>query len=116
MRFRGNRRWRSFVTSQLRSLYRLAEEVVQQDGEMARRYVLMARRIVARTRVRLPHELSYRACHRCGVFFRPGVNARVRIRCRGQGSSLIITCLACGFRRKFVWQRGKEKVKQSEKH
>jgi ribonuclease P protein subunit RPR2 len=112
--YRGSRRWRNFVTDQLRNLYKLAEEVAVDDGELARRYVLVARRIVLRTRVRLPYELRHRSCHRCGVFFRPGVNVRVRLRSRGRQSSLVLTCLVCGFRRKIVWRRHREKLQESQ--
>lgn len=112
MRFNGGRKWRGFVINQIRNLFRLAEEVARDDEELSRRYVLMARRIVMRARVRLPRELRFRCCHRCGVFFRPGVNSRVRLRRRGRASSLVVTCLVCGFQRKIMWRRDRQRVQQ----
>ncbi|MDO8056842.1 MAG: ribonuclease P [Candidatus Hermodarchaeota archaeon] len=105
----GSRRWRATVTQHLRSLFDAAEAVASTDPALARRYVQTARRIVMRTRVRLPRELRHRYCHRCEQFFRPGVNARMRTRTAGRQGSVVITCLSCGYRRKVLWTRPEKK-------
>ncbi|MFX1492340.1 MAG: ribonuclease P protein component 4 [Promethearchaeota archaeon] len=110
MRVRGSRRWRATVVKHLRSLFQHAEAVVGQDPALAKRYVQMARRIVMRTRVRLPADLRHRYCHRCENFLRPGRNARVRLRTAGRNGSLVITCLVCGYRRKLIWNRVERKA------
>jgi ribonuclease P protein subunit RPR2 len=117
VRVRGSRRWRATVVKHLRSLFQNAEAVAAQDPALAKRYVQMARRIVMRTRVRLPADLRHRYCHRCENYFRPGENARIRLRTAGRNVSLVITCLVCGHRRKFIWDRarGKEITKTSNK-
>jgi ribonuclease P protein subunit RPR2 len=108
VRFHGGRRWRTLVVHQLQRLFELAEAAVDQgDEELGRHYLGVARRMVLRTRVRLPRELRMRYCHRCGQLFRVGSTARVRIRSEGQTKYLVITCLACGSRRKLVWQPSK---------
>jgi RNase P subunit RPR2 len=101
---------------QLQRLFELAEVAVQQGDEaLGRHYLDVARHMVQRTRVRLPRELRYRYCHRCGRLFRPGKNSRVRIRSDGQTRSLVITCLACGFRQKLLWHpRARQSVTKSE--
>jgi len=110
VRFHGGRRWRTFVVQQLQRLFDLAEVAVQQGDEaLGQHYVDVARRMVLRTRVRLPRELRHRYCHQCGQLFRPGSNSRVRVRSEGQTRYLVITCLACGFRQKLVWQPRKPK-------
>ncbi|MFX0169984.1 MAG: ribonuclease P protein component 4 [Candidatus Hodarchaeota archaeon] len=105
MSVRGSRRWRAMVMQHLRNLVQFAEEVAPKDPKLARRYVQMARRIVMRTRVRLPREWRHRYCHRCDQFLRPGINARVRTRTAGRNGSVVITCLSCGYRRKVLWTR-----------
>lgn len=104
MRVRGSRRWRATVTQHLRILFQKAEEVAPQDPTLAKRYIQSARRIVMRTRVRLPPELRHRFCHRCETFLRPGYNARIRLRNAGRIKSVVITCLTCGNRRKILWK------------
>jgi ribonuclease P protein subunit RPR2 len=115
MRGRGSRRWRSTVVQHLRNLFQRAEEVAAEDPVLAQRYVQSARRIVMRTRVRIPREFRHRYCHRCENYLRPGVNARVRLRNAGRSKSVVITCLTCGYRRKVVWEseRGMKHANQS---
>ncbi len=90
----------------LRTLFQSAENIAAQNPEQARRYVAIAWRIVQRTRVRLPWTLRHRFCHRCGAYFRPGVNSRIRTRRFGRVSGMVITCLECGYHRKVIWTRG----------
>ncbi|MFX1299475.1 MAG: ribonuclease P protein component 4 [Promethearchaeota archaeon] len=107
MRGRGSRRWRTTVMNHLQTLFRQAEEVAPHDPALAQRYVQMARRIVIRTRIRLPPDLRHRYCHRCEHYLRPGVNSRIRLRTTGRSGSTVITCLSCGYRRKIIWKRPK---------
>ncbi|MFX1510587.1 MAG: ribonuclease P protein component 4 [Promethearchaeota archaeon] len=115
MRARGSRRWRATVVQHLRNLFQRAEVVAPQNPALAQRYVQSARRIVMRTRVRLPPELRHQFCHRCEHYLRPGINARIRLRNAGKNKSLVITCLTCGYRRKFLWNstRGINHANQS---
>jgi ribonuclease P protein subunit RPR2 len=115
VRVRGSRRWRTTVVRHLRNLFQRAEAVASEDPALAQRYVQSARRIVMRTRVRLPPELRHRYCHRCENYLRPGVNARIRLRSTGRSKSVVITCLTCGYRRKVVWkaERGTKHANQS---
>ncbi len=89
----------------LRNLFQMAETVAPQDPALAQRYIQTARRIVMRTRVRLPADLRIRYCHRCENYLRPGINSRFRLRTAGRNSSIVLTCLSCGYRRKIVWNR-----------
>lgn len=99
-------RWRRLVRRQLVRLFDLAWGwALRGEGWLARRYVGLAWRIVVRTRVRLPRRLKWRFCRRCGALFLPGKNCRVRLRRVGRRSSLVVTCLECGYRRKMVWVR-----------
>ena len=104
LRVRGNRRWRTTVLQHLRNLFLRAEAVAATDPTLAQRYVQSARRIMMRTRVRIPREFRHRYCHRCENYLRPGVNARIRLRNTGRSKSVIITCLTCGNRRKVIWE------------
>ena len=93
---------------QLRKLFDMAWGwALRGEGWLARRYVELAWRIVVRTRVRLPRGFKWRFCRRCGALFLPGKNCRVRLRRVGRRSSLVVTCLECGYRRRMVWVRGR---------
>ena len=64
-------------------LFGLAEEKTLKDTEasrrLARRYISIARTISAHYKVKIPRELKYRICKKCGSFLVPGINCRVRV-------------------------------------
>lgn len=61
------------------------------EGELAREYVKLARRIAERNRIDLPPKLKRFSCKQCNTYLRPGSNARVRL----QGGHVVMTC-DCG--------------------
>lgn len=54
------------------------EAVVDGEPDRSRAYVRRARAVAERTRCGLPRAFKRRACDRCDVYRRPGLNARVR--------------------------------------
>lgn len=75
-------------------LFRLAKEVIHENPQLAQRYVELARKIVMRSRVRLPREYRRLICKHCKSFILPGVNCRVRTQSRRE-PHIVITCLVC---------------------
>jgi ribonuclease P protein subunit RPR2 len=70
-----------------------AEEVSRNDqADLARRYVELARRIGTRYNVRIPPALKDRFCPGCSTFFREGLTVRTRLNPGGRTR----TCLQCG--------------------
>jgi len=64
---------------------------IDDEPELARRYVRLARRIAQRQRLTLPRSFRRRTCDRCDAFLVPGRNARVRL----QDGHVAVTC-DCG--------------------
>jgi ribonuclease P protein subunit RPR2 len=83
---------RDIATSRIKRLFELADEFFELDPNLSKRYVLLARKIGMRHRVRIPAELKRRVCKGCGAFLVPGANCRVRIR----DYRIVTTCLECG--------------------
>jgi ribonuclease P protein subunit RPR2 len=57
----------------------------------AKRYVVLARKMASRHKVRIPQKWKARFCKQCNSFLTPGRNAMLRIR----AGRRVITCLEC---------------------
>lgn len=81
--------------AQKRTAAERIEELFKQAArrpEFARRYVVLARKMAMRHKVRIPLKWRRRFCKKCNAFLVPGKNCRVRLRDKKR----IITCLDCG--------------------
>ncbi|MGQ9680598.1 MAG: ribonuclease P protein component 4 [Candidatus Bathyarchaeia archaeon] len=76
-------------------LFELAEKNYGQRAELARRYILLAKKISMRNRIRIPQSLNRRVCKECYSYLIPGVTSRVRIRSKKE-PHISITCIHCG--------------------
>lgn len=94
------RELRDLAWQRIRILLRLADNTIRSDEALARRYVELAFRIAAKARLRLPRSLKRRYCRRCKIPLVPGLTARVRIK-GGEDGRLIVTCLRCGYVRRY---------------
>jgi ribonuclease P protein subunit RPR2 len=78
-------------------LFALAErEAVASHGDLAHRYVVLARKVGMRYNVRLLREYRELYCRTCSVFWVEGRTVRTRLR----SGRRIRTCLACGRERR----------------
>lgn len=94
----------------IRSLFRLAREVIHENAALAQRYVDIARKVAMAARVRLPKECRRQVCRHCKSFILPGVNCRVRIKQRRE-PHLVITCLNCGRQMRIPLRKREERPK-----
>jgi ribonuclease P protein subunit RPR2 len=78
-------------------LFTQAREVFPDHPELSNRYVVLARRIAMRQRIRIDRGFRREFCRRCSSFLVPGITSRVRVH---QGS-VVVTCLCCGRRRRY---------------
>ena len=76
-----------------------AQQMVEKNEQLSKRYVSLARKISERTKVRIPRETKRYLCKNCGIALVPGRNARVRLHAAKSG--LVITCLSCGAVKKY---------------
>jgi len=95
----------------VRELFRLAKETFHEDPSLARRYVVIARKIAMGAKIRLPNEYRRQVCSHCKSFILPGVNCRVRIKQRRE-PHVVITCLNCGGQMRIRIRGKKEKAKR----
>ena len=84
-------------------LVKQAREMALRDEDLSRRYVDLARRISTRTKVRIPGELKRYLCKGCGIALVAGHNAKIRLHVRNSG--VVITCLRCGFVKRYPVSR-----------
>ncbi|MCC6051343.1 MAG: hypothetical protein LM580_11585 [Thermofilum sp.] len=96
-----DRQLRDLARERVAILLELAEEVLREDEALARRYVELAFRIAAKARLKLPRRLKRRYCRRCKTPLVPGLTARVRVKRGCGGRRLVVTCLRCGFIRRY---------------
>ena len=86
---------KQIALQRIHTLFRLARETIQEDPELAQRYVKIARKIAMGTKLRLPREYRRLVCRNCKSFILPVVNCRIRIQTRRE-PHVVITCLNCG--------------------
>lgn len=72
--------------------------------DRAREYVLLARRIAERHRLRLPRSFTRFTCDACNAYLRPGKNARVRL----QDGHVVTTC-DCGAQSRYPYDGGSDR-------
>jgi len=93
-----------------RYLYELAiSEARRGRLWLARRYVELAIKYGHKARVKLPKYIRRGYCRRCKVPLIPGLTSRVRIQSEGRGSRVVVTCLVCGWRRRYMIKASKRR-------
>ncbi len=76
-------------------LFDLAIRSLPEDPQRAQHYVVHARKLGMRYKVRIPVQFRQVICRHCKQLIVPGVNARVRIsQCREP--HVVISCMPCG--------------------
>ncbi|HSU72477.1 MAG TPA: ribonuclease P [Candidatus Binatia bacterium] len=91
---------RKIAVERILGLFARADET--KDPKLANRYAQLARKIQMRFKVRMPDEVRYRFCKKCGSFWKPGTTVRIRTR----EGKVIFTCLVCGsMRKKPSWKK-----------
>lgn len=87
-------------------LFELADKRVSEDrpdsGELADRYVDLARDIGMKYNVSIPGRLRRRYCHGCGSFLVPGRNCRVRV--NSKKAAVNYHCGECGEVNRYGFQ------------
>jgi len=88
---------RKIALERIYRLFELAEQNFGKHSERSKRYVELALKIGKRCNVRMPAELKRRFCKKCGNYLKAGINSKIRV----SKSIVKITCLECGYTRKF---------------
>ncbi|MFB6190553.1 MAG: ribonuclease P protein component 4 [Candidatus Nanohaloarchaea archaeon] len=89
---------RDIARERIHRLFDLADRRFSEErddaGELADRYVELAREIGMSYNVSIPGELRRRYCHECGSFLEPGANCTVRL--NSKNSTVNYHCEKCG--------------------
>ncbi|MDD1724990.1 MAG: ribonuclease P [Methanospirillum sp.] len=88
---------RQIAQERIDILFKQADRFFSWDPYYSNRCVVHACHIAMKERIRIPSYLRRRYCRRCRTYLVPGRTGRVRIH-RGR---VIITCLSCGWHRRF---------------
>ncbi|MBI4738982.1 ribonuclease P [Candidatus Woesearchaeota archaeon] len=81
----------------IENLFVQASHIAGQDENLATRYVVAARKIAMKFKLRLPSRLKRRFCNHCYRYLIPGKSLRVRV----HQHRLIYYCLHC----KHFWRK-----------
>lgn len=84
------------------TLLELSRRMFAGDKALAKRYVLLARKIAMRHRLKLG---SKEFCKKCNTPFIAGVTLKVRL--NPKEKAVIYICLECGTKRRFGYSKGK---------
>ncbi len=71
-------------------LFELAEK--QKDEKLAKRYLMLAKRIGEKVNVKIPKELKQKYCKKC---------YSLKVKARKEKEFLIITCESCGQEKRY---------------
>ncbi|MCL9813977.1 ribonuclease P protein component 4 [Natranaeroarchaeum aerophilus] len=89
----------TIADERIERLQELAADAVEDDEpELAREYVRLARRVAERKRRSLPKSFKRFTCDDCDAYLQPGNNARVR----AQDGHIVITC-DCGHHSRYPY-------------
>lgn len=75
-------------------LFGKAEEVFEENPDLADRYVEIARSIGERSQVSIPSDLKKKFCSNCGSFLKPGKNCSVEV--KSSEDMIYYSCGECG--------------------
>ncbi len=105
---RGRRYLQDLALQRIRRLIELGERIKAVEPELANRYGELALAIARKAQLPYPNFLKARVCRRCGSWLTPGTGARVRVKARGKMKYVAVTCLRCGYTRRYPLGRGGE--------
>ncbi|MET1160591.1 MAG: ribonuclease P [Thermoprotei archaeon] len=101
---------RDLALQRIRYLYNLAlDETRRKRYWFARRYVELIIKYAHKARIKPPKYIRRGYCRRCKIPLIPGLTSRVRIQSEGRGSRVVVTCLLCGWKRRYMIKTSQKK-------
>ena len=107
---RERRKQKKIACERVAYLFNLAENIFDEDKNLAKRYVQLARKINTKYNYRIPSELKRRFCKKCGSYLKQGRNVTVRL----HSSKLIYHCNECGAVMRFGYKSKARKNKKKD--
>jgi len=66
------------LLERIEALFNEAQDVFRKNKDLANRYVILARKLAMKHRLKIPMKYKRMYCRHCYSFMMPGANARVR--------------------------------------
>jgi ribonuclease P protein subunit RPR2 len=95
------------AVERMEKLFRMAIDVYHEDPDLSRRYTDLIKRIVQRTRTKIPKHIKRNICKKCGTVQIPGFNSRTRIRQKRE-PHIARTCQVCGHITRYPFDKNKK--------
>lgn len=76
---------------EVEKLVQQAKEMFNEDPELSKKYITMARRIAMKFRLKLPSKIKKQFCKHCSSYLMPGKSCRIRLK----NGKLVYCCLSC---------------------
>lgn len=89
---RDTKEIRKVARERIAILFEKAEREFDENPELSKRYVSLARKIAMKANISLPRETKRKFCKKCLNYLKSGENLRVRV----HRNRVIYTCLNCG--------------------
>ncbi|MDP2750534.1 MAG: ribonuclease P protein component 4 [Nanoarchaeota archaeon] len=104
------RKQKTLAEERISGLFNLADEMIEKDKNLAKRYVQLARKISMKYKSRIPSEYKRKFCKKCGSYLKQGKNVTVRL----HNSKLIYHCQECGAISRFAYKSKRKKAEEKE--
>lgn len=88
-------------------LFEQAKIVSKANPNLAKQYVLSARKIAMAAKIHLPAEFKRETCKECSSLLVQGFNCRVRIKQKRE-PHVVVTCLNCGKQARILLKKKME--------
>jgi len=89
------------ASDRIRKLFEQAELSFTEHPELSKRYVVLARKLSTRYKVKFTREQKKFFCKNCNAYLKNGVNSRIRL----EHGKIVQTCLECKGVRRFVYKK-----------
>ncbi len=99
--------WLRIAKERIEILFSEARKIAPDKPKRASRYVKLAQKISMRYNVRLPTKHRREFCHKCGVYFLPGENCKIRTNQKTQ--CIEYFCSDCKQVNRFGYSKEKKK-------
>ena len=81
-------------------LFEEARKMFKKDSALSDRYVKLARSIQTKLKVRMPKEVKYKFCKKCGSYWMPGKIVTIRT----NNGKIVFSCLKCKAMRRIPYK------------
>lgn len=88
---------KKIAAERIERLFGSAYLVYDKDPLLSNRYIMLARKIAMKYRVKIPKQYRLNYCRKCLSFLLPGKNTRMRI----NSGKVTVTCMNCGHTRRY---------------